>query len=132
MAHYAFLNENNVVVEVIVGKDETELIDGLTPEQWYENFRGLKCVRTSYWTAGGKHFNDDGEDGGVPFRKNYAGIGFIYDPIRDAFYAPQPFPSWLLNEETFSWEAPVAYPSDDKLYEWDEETTSWVEIEPSP
>ena len=129
MAHYAFLNETNVVVEVITGKDETELIDGLTPEQWYENFRGLKCVRTSYWTSRGKHFNSNAiEDDGIPFRKNYAGIGSIYDPIRDAFYAPQPYSSWILNEDTCEWEAPIQYPSDNKTYQWDETTISWIEL----
>jgi hypothetical protein len=131
MAHYAFLDETNVVVEVITGVDETELIDGLTPEQWYENFRGLKCVRTSYWTAKGKHFGSDGiEDDGVPFRKNYAVIGWIYDPIRDAFYEPQFFASWILNEDTCQWEPPVPYPDEinNKNYIWNEETISWIEI----
>jgi hypothetical protein len=75
MAHYAFLDENNIVTEVIVGKDETELIDGLTPEEWYGNYRGQTCVRTSY---NGK------------IRYNYAGIGYTYDPIDDAFIAPMP------------------------------------------
>ena len=75
MAHYAFIDENNIVVEVIVGKDENELLDGLTPEQWYSNFRGLACIRTSY-------------NGRI--RYNYAGIGYTYDPIDDAFIAPMP------------------------------------------
>ena len=75
MAHYAFLDENNIVTEVIVGKDETELIDGLTPEEWYGNFRGQTCVRTSYTSS---------------IRCNYAGIGYSYDPIDDAFIAPMP------------------------------------------
>lgn len=75
MAHYAFLDENNYVTEVIVGKDETELIDGLTPEEWYGNYRGQKCVRTSYSSS---------------IRFNYAGIGYTYDPIDDAFIAPYP------------------------------------------
>jgi hypothetical protein len=75
MAHYAFLDDSNLVIEVIVGKDETELIDGLTPEEWYADFRGQRCVRTSY---NGK------------IRYNYAGIGYTYDPIDDAFIAPMP------------------------------------------
>ena len=75
MAHYAFLDDNSVVIEVIVGKDETDLIDGFDPETWYENFRGLKCVRTSYNSK---------------IRYNYAGIGYTYDPIDDAFIAPMP------------------------------------------
>jgi hypothetical protein len=78
MAHYAFLDDSNVVTEVIVGKDETELIDGLTPEEWYGNYRGQKCVRTSYNAA---------TNG---FRYNYAGIGYTYDPIDDAFIPPMP------------------------------------------
>lgn len=74
MAHYAFLDDNNVVTEVITGKDETELLDGLTPEEWYGNFRGQKCVRTSY---------------NATIRGKYAGIGDIYDPIEDVFYTPE-------------------------------------------
>jgi hypothetical protein len=131
MAHYAFLDETNIIVELITGKDETELIDGLTPEQWYENFRGLKCVRTSFNTRNGKHYDNDGvEDNGVAFRGNYAIIGFIYDPIRDAFYAQQPFASWKLNEKKYQWEPPIPYPDDinDKNYIWNEETLSWVEV----
>lgn len=75
MAHYAFIDENNIVTEVIVGIDETELIEGLSPEQWYANFRNQKCVRTSY-------------NGNI--RYNYAGIGFLYDPVDDAFISPMP------------------------------------------
>jgi hypothetical protein len=89
MAHYAFLDESNVVTEVIVGKDETELIDGLDPETWYGNFRGQKCVRTSY-------------NGNT--RKNYAGIGFTYDATRDAFIPPKPSEgNWSLDEQTCRW-----------------------------
>ena len=110
MAHYAFLDSNNIVTEVIVGIDETELIEGLTPEEWYGNFRGQSCVRTSY-------------NGNI--RKNYAGIGYTYDSVRDAFIPPKPFASWLLDEDTCQWEAPVARPTDDKLYTWDEDNQSW-------
>ena len=89
MAHYAFLDESNVVTEVIVGKDETELIDGLDPETWYGNFCGQKCVRTSY------HGN---------IRKNYAGIGFTYDQTRDSFIPPKPPEgNWSLDEQTCRW-----------------------------
>lgn len=90
MAHYAFLDENSIVTEVIVGKDENELLDGLTPEEWYGNFRGQKCVRTSY----------NAEING--FRYNYAGIGYAYDPIDDAFISPMPscgHDSLLLNDK---------------------------------
>jgi hypothetical protein len=112
MAHYAFLDENNIVTEVIVGTDETELIEGLDPETWYGNFRGQVCKRTSY-------------NGNI--RKNYAGIGFTYDDALDAFVPPKPFDSWLLNEETANWEAPVPMPEGN--YRWDEETVSWLEVE---
>lgn len=113
MAHYAFLDENNVVTEVIVGKDETEVLDGLDPETWYGNFRGQVCKRTSY---NGK------------IRKNFAGIGFTYDPAGDAFYAPQPFPSWKLDRRSFTWKAPVAMPTDGKHYRWDETSLTWLEF----
>ena len=115
MAHYAFLDENNVVTEVITGIDETELIEGESPESWYGKFRSQTCVRTSY-------------NGNI--RKNYAGIGYTYDKERDAFIAPKPFASWVLDEETCQWEAPVAYPTDapeGTWYVWDEELGDWVE-----
>jgi hypothetical protein len=114
MAHYAFLNENNVVTEVITGKDETELIDGLHPEIWYGNFRGQVCKRTSY----------NGN-----YRKNYAGIDYLYDEIRDAFIPPKSYPSWILNEDSCQWEAPIPYPNDNKIYVWNEENQSWDEVE---
>ena len=113
MAHYAMLDENNIVVQVIVGKNEGE--DGVDWEQYY----GGK--RTSYNTFGGIH-----QLGGTPFRKNYAGIGYTYDATRDAFISPQPFPSWVLNEDTCLWQPPVPMPIDGQLYNWDEATTSWV------
>ena len=119
MAHYAFLNADNIVVQVIVGKDENE--DGVDWEQHYGNFRGLTCKRTSYNTFGGVHSSD-----GTPFRKNYAGIGYSFDVDRDAFIPPQPFSSWVLNETSCLWESPVARPDDDQNYEWDESTTAWV------
>lgn len=112
MAHYAFLNENNVVTEVIVGVNETELIEGLDPETWYGNFRNQVCKRTSY-------------NGNI--RKNFAGIGMLYDPARDAFMIAKPANSWVLDEETCLWDAPVACPTDSKRYLWDEETLAWVE-----
>ena len=121
MAHYAFLNENNIVTEVIVGKDEGE--NGIDWEQHYGEFRGQTCKRTSYNTVGGVHNN-----GGTPLRKNYAGIGYTYDSTRDAFISPKPFNSWVLNEDSCLWEAPTPMPNDGKIYNWDEETTSWIEI----
>lgn len=91
MAHYAFLDENNVVTEVIVGIEETQLIEGLHPEIWYGNFRNQKCVRTSY-------------NGNI--RKNYAAIGFTYDEVRDAFIAPEPLNAIGFDEETCRWITP--------------------------
>lgn len=114
MAHYAFLDENNIVTEVIVGIDETELIEGKDPETWYSEFRGQPCKRTSY--------NNN-------IRYNYAGIGYTYDEERDAFIPPKPFESWLLNEETCRWEAPIPYPEDGNDYAWDEPSQQWVRPE---
>jgi len=119
MAHYAFLDSNNIVTEVITGRNEGE--DGIDWEQWYGEFRGQVCKRTSYNTIGGQHTN-----GGIPFRKNYAGIGYIYDEQRDGFISPQPFPSWVLDENTCVWVAPNPMPIDGQYYSWDEATTSWV------
>jgi hypothetical protein len=109
MAHYAFLDANNIVTEVITGIDENELVDGLTPEQWYGEFRGQKCVRTSY-------------NHNIRFR--YAGMGYTYNENLDAFITPQPFPSWTLNEVTTEWEPPVPQP--EGMYSWDEETQNWT------
>ena len=121
MAHYAFLNMQNIVTEVIVGKDET---DGNTNwEIHYGNIREQICKRTSYNTVGGVH-----SGGGTPFRKNYAGIGYTYDESRDAFIPPKPFDSWTLNETSCLWEAPVAYPTDGERYMWNEETQAWDAI----
>jgi len=122
MAHYAFLDQNNIVTEVIVGKNEGE--EGINWEQHYGNFRGQLCKRTSYNTIGGVH-----QSGGTAFRKNYAGIGFQYDSQRDAFIAPKPFNSWVLNEETCLWEAPIAMPEDGNMYSWNELTLSWDLVE---
>lgn len=120
MAHYAFLDDNNIVTEVIVGKNEGE--EGIDWETHYGNFRGQVCKRTSYNTLAGNHLN-----GGVPYRKNYAAVGYTYDNDRDAFIPPKQFNSWVFNENTCQWEPPIPYPIDDKMYYWDEETISWVE-----
>jgi hypothetical protein len=109
MAHYAFLNENNIVTEVITGKDETDTSQDW--EQWYGAFRGQVCKRTSY-----NH----------RIRKNYAGIGYTYDALRDAFIPPKPFPSWVLDEDTCRWKAPVERLDDGNYYTWDEENQVWV------
>ena len=80
-------------------------------------------IATSYNTYGGVHIQ-----GGTPLRKNYAGVGYSYDAVRDAFIPPQPFPSWTLNEDTCQWDAPVAMPTDGKMYQWEEQTQAWVEV----
>jgi len=122
MAHYAFLDSNNIVTEVIVGKNEGE--GGIDWEQHYGEFRGQTCKRTSYNTSGGAHNN-----GGTPYRKNYAGIGYTYDADRDAFIPPKPFASFVLNETSCTWEAPVPMPVvEGKRFTWDEPTTAWVEV----
>jgi hypothetical protein len=120
MAHYAFLDENNIVTEVIVGNTEGGVVDW---ESHYGAFRGQTCKRTSFNTYGGVHAL-----GGTPFRKNYAGIGYAYDSQRDAFIPPKPFNSWLLNDDTCLWDAPVVAPTDGKNYSWSEQTVSWVEV----
>jgi hypothetical protein len=116
MAHYAFLDENNIVTEVIVGKEE----GNFNWEQQYGSFRGQLCKRTSYNTVGGVH-----QLGGTPFRKNFAGIGYQYDQQRDAFIPPKPYNSWILNETTCQWEAPIAYPTDGNMYSWNETSQNW-------
>jgi len=122
MAHFAKV-VNGVVSQVIVAEPEffDTFVDS-SPGTW---------IQTSYNTRGGIHYSPEtGEpDGGVALRKNYAGIGFIYDAVRDAFYAPQPYPSWTLNEDSCVWEPPVAYPTDGEFYNWNEETQSWDAVE---
>jgi len=131
MAHYAFLNMQNIVTEVIVGKDET---DG--PTNWeihYGNFREQVCKRTSYNTKGGVYYDpatgEPGADQSKAFRKNYAGIGYTYDHSRDAFITPKPYESWILNEETCQWESSVPKPDNINTYRWDEDSLSWIQIE---
>jgi hypothetical protein len=131
MAHYAFLDENNTVTEVIVGKNENE--DNIDWEVQYGNFRGQTCKQTSYNTQGGVHGL-----GGTPLRKNYAGVGYTYDSQRDAFIPPKPFASWTLNDASCLWESPTPYPTDvgtaeaPKRYTWNEETLAWTLVETAP
>lgn len=114
IAHYAFLDENNIVTEVIVGRNEDEVVDGISDwEAYYGEFRGQRCVRTSY---------------NANIRKNYAGIGFYFDEERDAFIPPKPFDSWVLDEETCQWGAPVPYPEDGGVYFWNEDLLNWEEV----
>jgi hypothetical protein len=121
MAHFAKLDSNNIVVFVTAGRDEDNGKENEISLQTGDTYK-----QTSYNTVGGNHLL-----GGTPFRKNYAGIGYTYDATRDAFIPQQPFQSWVLNEETCLWDAPVAMPTDDQRYSWDEETLSWVVI-PTP
>jgi len=128
LAHYAILDSDNVVIHVTTGKDENNTDyerDGKSSwEEWYRDyFNAHDCKRTSYNTHANAH-----RLGGTPFRKNYAGKGFTYDSSKDAFISPKPFASWVLNETTCNWEAPVTYPTDGKQYNWNEETTSWLEV----
>ena len=129
MAHFAELDENNVVTRVLVGDNNDPAGD--EGYQWLIDNLGGNWVKTSYNAIGGKRRNPETgeitEDPG--FRKNYAGIGFTYNETLDAFIPPKPFNSWLLNEDTCLWDAPVAYPTDGKLYAWNEEALNWVEVE---
>lgn len=118
MAHYAFLDENNIVTEVIVGKDENDTTEDW--EQYYQNLKGKVCKRTSYNTEHNQHLN-----GGIPFRGNYASIGFTYDEVNDVFIPPKPFDSFILNTEIYDWQPPVEMPDDENKYFWNEETQSW-------
>ena len=114
MSHFAKV-ENGIVTQVIVAEEDFIATGALgDPANW---------IQTSYNTHGGQHPEDR------PLRKNYAGVGYAYDDQRDAFIPPQPFNSWLLNEDTCLWDAPVAMPTDDKKYAWDEESVSWKEVE---
>lgn len=123
MSHFAKV-EGGIVTEVLV--IEQDVIDtGLFGDP-------ALFVQTSYNTHGGVHYDQDGQPDGPGLRKNYAGIGFAYDPLLDAFIPPKPFPSWLLDTQTCLWDAPVPYPTDGKMYVWDEATLSWVLVEPQP
>lgn len=121
MSHFAKV-VNGIVDQVIVAEPEffDTFVDS-SPGEW---------IQTSYNTRGNVHYGQDGQpDGGVALRGNYAGIGFTYDRQNDVFYPPKPFNSWILDQSTWLWEAPVPYPTDGKPYSWDEATTSWVEIQ---
>jgi hypothetical protein len=115
MAHYAWLDENNIVVNVTVGVDETELINGLDTETFYSQATGYNIKRTSY---------------NKNIRANYAGIGYKYDPDFDVFIAPQPYPSWKLNYATYQWEAPVTKPDEVEgfVWRWSEINKEWIQV----
>ena len=119
MAHWAELDQNNIVTRVLVGSNE-DVDEGY---QWLIDNLGGTWVKTSYNTQGGVH-----SLGGTPLRKNYAGVGHLYDETRDAFIPPKPFNSWILNESTCLWDAPVDYPADGNMYTWNEENMAWEAI----
>ena len=141
MAHFAKLGANGKVISVLTLDNKDMLnADGVEDEtvgqqylEHHNNWPAQMWIQTSYNTYGGVHYDRStnpptpSKDQSKALRKNYAGVTFIYDKKKDAFYEPQPYPSWTLNETTCIWEAPVAYPSDDKSYEWDETTKSWKE-----
>ena len=130
MAHLAKLNENNIVTFVTVARDEDEFKELEISQQTGEKYR-----RTSYNTRGGIHYNPNtnlpSDDQSKAFRKNYAGIGYTYDEVLDAFIPPQPYPSWLLDTNTCNWYPPVPYPNDGNMYQWDEATQQWVLFDPT-
>jgi hypothetical protein len=118
MSHFAKI-EDGIVTQVIVAEQDF-INSGAVgdPALW---------IQTSYNTRGGVHYGQDGEpDGGVALRKNYAGIGYSYDPVLDAFIPPKPFDSWVINETTGLWDAPVPRPDDGQIYMWNEDTANWV------
>jgi hypothetical protein len=120
MAHWAEIDENNIVLRVTVG-DNNDPDEGY---QWLIDNLGGTWLKTSYNTQGGVHTL-----GGTSLRKNYAGIGYSYDELRDAFIPPKPFNSWILNEETCQWQAPVLHPEDEGMYTWNESNLSWDLVE---
>lgn len=127
MAHFAKV-QDGIVTQVIVAEPEFfETFVDTSPGEW---------IQTSYNTRGGVHYqpdsNEPSADQSEALRKNYAGIGFTYDRTRDAFIPPKPFSSWVLDEDTCLWNAPVAYPTDGQAYQWDEDTTNWVVAEQQP
>jgi len=113
MSHFAKVCDGKVIQVIVAEQDFFDTFVDSTPGEW---------IQTSYNTLGNQHPE------GRPLRGNYAGIGFTYDRANDVFYAPQPFPSWVLNNTTWLWESPVPYPDDGKEYYWDETTTSWIEV----
>ena len=131
MAHFAKLDENNVVIFVTVGSDN----DNGKEDELFQR-TGDVYKQTSYNTRGGVYYTpntgDPDPDQSKAFRKNYAGLGYTYDATRDAFIPPQPYPSWVLDESSCLWEAPVPYPTDGNRYYWDEADQSWTAVEDAP
>ena len=124
MSHFAEIDPDTKIVKRIIVAEQDFINSGTVGDS-------SNWIQTSYNTRGGVHYapNTNTPDGGLALRKNYAGIGYIYDRGRDAFMVPQPFPSWTLNEDTCYWEAPTPYPVNGRNYKWNEETKSWEKIE---
>lgn len=114
MGHFAKVTDGKVTQVIVAEPEFFDTFVDSSPGEW---------IQTSYNTIGGQH-----TQGGTPLRKNYAGIGYTYDRVRDAFIPPQPFASWVLNDDTCLWEAPVAMPQDGKVYQWNEDTKNWIEV----
>jgi hypothetical protein len=123
MGHFAKVLDGKVVQVIVADKEFFDTFVDSSPGQW---------LRTSYNMRGGVHYlpnsNEPNPDQSQALRKNYAGVGYTYDPVRDAFIPPQPFPSWTLNEQTCLWDAPISMPADGKAYQWNEANQEWVEI----
>ena len=128
MAHYAQLDSDNIVVDVFVGRDD--VVEGIDDWETYYAPEGFTVKQTSYNTYGGVHYTDGlpSDDQNKALRFNYAGIGFTYDETRDAFIPSQPYTSWVLDEATCWWVAPIAYPADGGTYTWDEAEGDWIEV----
>jgi hypothetical protein len=124
MAHFAKVSEGTVTQVIVAEPEFFNTFVDTSPGEW---------IQTSYNTRGGVHYdpnsNTPSQDQTKALRKNYAGIGYTYDRDRDAFIPPKPFNSWVLNETSCLWEAPTAYPNDGERYTWNEETTSWIQVE---
>ena len=120
MSHFAKVTDGKVTQVIVAEAEFFKTYVDSTPGEW---------IQTSYNTRGGVHYGQDGQpDGGVALRANYAGVGYTYDHTNDVFYPPQPFPSWTISAPTWTWEAPVAMPTDGKPYTWDEATKNWVTV----
>ena len=121
MGHYAKVVDNIVTKTIVAKADYFDTFVDTSPGEW---------IKTSYNTYGGKHYNPETreEDDGTPLRKNFAGVGFTYDKERDAFIPRKPFESWVLDEDTCLWEAPIPYPDDGLNYIWNESITNWTEV----
>lgn len=120
MSHYAKVLDGRVTQVIVAEAEFFDTFIDSSPGTW---------IQTSYNTYGNVHYGADGQpDGGIALRGNYAGIGFVYDANNDVFYQPRPYPSWILNTDTWIWLAPIPMPTDNKIYNWNEETTDWIEV----